>query len=220
MEKLTRYRIPLLTALGALIVAIVVFVAWISPEGGKLSSLHAQQTQLLSQQSHLQTELSQLQREKAQVASNCQELTTDLTAIPGTPTVDAFFQQVTALAVSAGDPNTPSISVTQSAGVATPSAPTSGGKPAAGGTAGVKLVAVNLTLQGTYGQMSAFVHGLDSFPRLFTVTSFTVTGGPVAVGGAAINPSTGGYSLTLIGNVFYSTGQSNVCIDATTTAAH
>ena len=43
-----------------------------------------------------------------------QELTKDLTEIPGTPTVDDFFHQVTNLAVSAGDPNTPSISVTQS----------------------------------------------------------------------------------------------------------
>ncbi len=62
MEQITRYRIPILTAVGALILAIVVYAAWISPEGGKLSSLHAQQTQLQSQQTHLQAELSTLQR--------------------------------------------------------------------------------------------------------------------------------------------------------------
>jgi len=84
----------------------------------------------------------------------------------------------------------------------------------------VRLVAVDLTLQGTYGQMSAFVHGLDSFPRLFTITSFTVSGGPLAVGGAAINPATGGYNLNLAGNIFYSTGQANVCATATPAAAH
>jgi Tfp pilus assembly protein PilO len=204
MEKLTRYRIPLLTGVGALVVVIIVYAAWISPEGSKLSSLKARQTQLVSQQSHLQVELSTLQREKAQVATNCQQLTKDLTEIPGTPTVDDFFHQVTALAVSAGDPNTPSISVTQTAAGAT----------------GVRLVAVDLTLQGTYGQMSAFVHGLDSFPRLFTITSFTVSGGPLAVGGAAINPATGGYNLNLAGNIFYSTGQANVCATATPAAAH
>ena len=95
MEQITRYRIPILTAVGALVVAIVVYTAWISPEGGKLSSLHAQQTQLQSQQTHLQTELATLRRDKAHLASNCQALTTDLTQIPGTPTVDAFFNQVT-----------------------------------------------------------------------------------------------------------------------------
>jgi Tfp pilus assembly protein PilO len=208
MEQLTRYRIPLLTAVGALVLAIIVFVAWISPEGGKLSSLHAQQTQLLSQQAHLQTELATLRRDKAHLAANCQELTKDLTKIPGAPTVDAFFHQVTALAVAAGDPNTPSISVTQAAGAA----------PGAAG--GVRPVTVNLTLSGTYGQMSAFLQGLDRFPRLFTVTTISVSGGPVAVGGAAIAPGTTGYSLTLGGNVFYSVGQSNVCPAATTTALH
>lgn len=203
MEQLTRYRVPILTAVGALVLAIVVYAAWISPEGGKLSSLRAQQTQLQSQQLHLQTELTTLRRDKANLAANCQQLTTDLTEIPGTPTVDAFFNQVSALAVSAGDPNTPSISVTD----------------APGATGSVKLVAVDLTLAGTYGQMSAFLQGLDTFPRLFSVTSLTVNGGPVVSGGAAVNPATGGYTLDLSGNIFYSSGQNNVCLPTTTTAA-
>jgi Tfp pilus assembly protein PilO len=204
MEKIKRYRIPILTAVGTLIMAIVVYAAWISPEGSKLSSLHAQETQLQSQQTHLQLELSTLKGEKAHLASNCQALTTDLTQIPGTPTVDAFFHQITALAVAAGDPNTPSISVAQS--------------PAAAG--GVNSVVVTLTLSGTYGQMSAFLRGLDSFPRLFSVTSISINGGPVVQGGAAVNPATAGYSLNLTGNIFYSVGQTNVCTVATTTAAH
>jgi Tfp pilus assembly protein PilO len=78
-------------------------------------------------------------------------------------------------------------------------------------------VAVTFTLQGTYGQMSAFLKGLDTFPRLFTVTAITINGGPVATGGAAINPATAGYTLDLTGNIYYSTGQQNVC--AATTAA-
>jgi Tfp pilus assembly protein PilO len=212
MEQITRYRIPILTAVGALVLAIIVYAAWISPEGGKLSSLRAQQTQLLSQQGHLQTELTTLRRDKAHLATNCEELTKDLTKIPGAPTVDAFFHQVTALAVAAGDPNTPSISVTQAAGTVAGAA--------AGAAGGVRPVTVNLTLSGTYGQMSAFLQGLDRFPRLFTVTTIAVSGGPIALGGSAIAPSTTGYSLTLGGNVFYSVGQNNVCSGATTTATH
>jgi len=204
MEQLTRYRIPVLTAVGAIVVGIVVFLAWISPEGSKLSSLQAQETQLQSQAASLRTELASLKRDKAQLATNCAELTKDLTQVPGVPTVDAFFHQVTALAVSAGDPNTPSISVTQ----------------APGGAGAVKAVAVNLTLTGTYGQMAAFLKGLDTFPRLFTITSITVTGGSVAIGGQTIAAGTGGYNLSLTGSIFYSTGQVNVCADATTTSAH
>ncbi len=202
MEKLTRYRIPILTGLGAVVLAIIVFVAWISPEGGKLTSLHAQQTQLVSQQTHLQTELASLKRQKALLASNCQSLSKDLSEIPGTPSVDSFFNQITALAVASGDPNTPSISVTQATAAATGASP----------------VAVTFTLEGTYGQMTAFLKGLDTFPRLFTITTITVTGGPVATGGATINPATTGYTLDLGGNIYYSTGQQNVCATATAPA--
>ena len=105
--------------------------------------------------------------------------------------------------MAAGDPNTPSISVTDTAGA----------------TGSVKLVAVDLTLSGTYGQMSAFLHGLDTFPRLFSVTALTVNGGPLVSGGSAINPATAGYQITLQGDIFYSSGQNNVCATATTTAA-
>jgi Tfp pilus assembly protein PilO len=205
MEQLTRYRIPILTGVGALVFAIIVFAMWISPQGGKLSSLHAQATQLQSQESHLQTELAMLRRDRAQMASNCQLLTRDLSEVPGTPSVDSFFHQITTLAVSSGDPNTPSISVTQASGAA---------------AGNVKPVAVSLTLQGTYGQMMGFLRGLDSFPRIFTVTTINVNGAPVAIGGVQIPDGTAGYNLQLTGNVYYSTGQQNVCSGATTTSHH
>ena len=204
MDQLKRYRTPILTGVGTVVVAIIVFMAWISPEGNKLSSLHAQSTQLQSQETSLQNELATLRGERAHLATNCQRLGKDLGEIPGTPSVDSFFHQVTALAVASGDPNTPSISVTQA--TASPSA------------GAVKPVAVSLTLQGTYGQMAAFIHGLDTFPRLFTITNIAVTGGPVAVGGAQVPAGTPNYNLTLTGNVYYSTGQADVCSGATTTA--
>jgi len=204
MDQIKHYRIPILTGVGALLFAIVIFAAWISPEGGKLSALHAQQTQLQSQQIHLQTELTTLKAQKAHLASNCQALSKDLGEIPGTPSVDSFFNQVTALAVASGDPNTPSISVTQAVGAA------SGADP----------VAVTFNLEGTYGQMTAFLKGLDTFPRLFTVTNITINGGPVATGGAAINPATAGYTLELTGNIYYSSGQQNVCAATTTADVH
>jgi Tfp pilus assembly protein PilO len=198
MEQLTRYRIPILTGVGTLVVVLIVFMAWISPQGSKLSSLHAKETQLQSQQSHLQVELFTLRRDKAHMAANCAALTTDLTKIPGTPTVDDFFHQVSNLAVSSGDPNTPSISVTQSQASA----------------AGVKVVTVSLNLTGTYGQMTSFLRGLDGFPRLFTISSIAINGGNVAVGGSTPSANTGGYTLTLQGSIYYAEGQTNVCAPA------
>ena len=109
--------------------------------------------------------------------------------------MDDFFHQVSALAVAAGDPNTPTISVTQAA--ASPS--------------GVKAVTVSMTLTGTYGQMTAFLKGLDTFPRLFTINTIAITGGNVAVGGSSPSPNAGGYNLTMAGAIYYATGQADVC---------
>lgn len=195
MEQLKRFRLPILTGVATLVVSLIVYAAWISPEQSHLTKLSAQKTTLVAQQSSLQIEIATLRREKSQLGTNCAQLTQDITEIPGAPDVDSFLQQVTALAVASGDPNTPSISVTEATGA----------KP------GVTPVGVSLTLSGTYGQMTAFLAGLDSFPRMFTVTSISVTGGPVVTGGAAVAASTSGYSLSLAGDIFYSSGERNVC---------
>jgi len=200
MEQLKRFRVPVITGVATLVLGLIVYAAWISPEGSHLAKLQAMQTQLLTQQSQLQIRIASLRKEKSQLGANCAQLTTDLTEIPGTPSVDSFLQQITALAVSSGDPNTPTISVTQAAG---------------GAKAGVTSVQVGLTLDGTYGQMTQFLNGLDSFPRLFTVTTITVAGGNVVTGGQVVAPTTAGYTLTMSGDIFYSTGQKNVCVSGT-----
>ncbi len=199
MDALVRqYRVPIIAALSAIVVAVVVYLAWISPEGSKLATLNTQQTQLQGQQSQLQAEIASLKREKANLGTTCATLTKEVTEVPGAPDVDSFLQQVTALAVSSGDPNTPSISVTQATG-------------STQGASGVTAVAVAFTLQGTYGQMSTFLQGLYTFPRLFTISSAAISGGPVTNGGVAPAAGAPAYNLSLNGDVYYSTGQTNVC---------
>lgn len=205
MEIFNRFRTPILTGAGLIVFAIVVFVALISPQSSKLSKLKAQETQLQSQQGVLQAQLAVLRRDKADMAANCAQLAKALTEVPGTPSVDDFLKQVTNLAVASGDPNTPTIAVTQANGHS---------------AAGVSPVQVSLTLQGTYGQMSAFLKGLDTFPRLFTVTNISISGsGPVASGGAAVNPAIAGYNLTMTGAVYFSAAAAqNVCAASTAAA--
>jgi Tfp pilus assembly protein PilO len=198
MERIAQYRVPLLATVGVLIVAAVVFLAWISPEGKKLTSLHTTQAQLQAQQLQLRAEIASLNRQKADMGPTCAILTKDVSEIPGAPDVDNFLDQVTALAVASGDPNTPSLTVTE--------APSS-----AGGATGVTPVAVTFTLDGTYGQMSAFLEGLYSFPRLFTISSAEVSGGPVVTNGAAPAASTPNYDLTITGSIYYSSGQQDTC---------
>ena len=206
MEQITRYRIPILTGVGALVLAIIVFVAWISPEGGKLSSLHAQQTQLESQQTHLQTELTTLKAAKAHLASNCQTLSKDLGEIPGTPSVDSFFNQVTALAVASGDPNTPSISVTQAAARGDRWRQSRGRDLHPAGH-----LRPDDGLPEGPGHLPPAVHGHHHHDQRRRRS-------PPA--GAAINPATAGYTLDLTGNIYYSSGQQNVCAATTTAAVH
>jgi Tfp pilus assembly protein PilO len=198
MERIAQYRVPLLATVGVLIVAVVVFLAWISPEGKKLTNLHTTKAQLQTQQLELRAEIAALNRQKADMGPTCAILTKDVTEIPGAPDVDNFLDQVTALAVASGDPNTPSLSVTE--------APSS-----TGGVSGVTPVSVSFTLDGTFGQMSAFLEGLYSFPRLFTISSTTIAGGPVAISGAAPAASTPNYDLTLAGDIYYSSGQQDTC---------
>jgi len=198
MDILKRFRTPVLIGAGALVFAVALFVGLISPQSHKLSSLQAKEAQLQSQQAHLQSEIATLKSEKAHISTSCAQLTKALTEIPGTPDVSSFLQQVTNLAVTTGNPNTPTISVLQ--------APSSGAA-----ASGATPVQVSLTLNGNYAQMSAFIKGLTSFPRLFTVTSLNVTGGPIATAGGAVNPGTGGYSLNMTGAIYYSLGRQNVC---------
>jgi Tfp pilus assembly protein PilO len=198
MERVQEYRIPILAAVAVAVLAVIVYLAWISPEGSKLTSLHSKETELQAQQTSLQIELGTLKHEKQNMNLTCAQLTSDINEIPGAPDVDSFLQQVTTLAVASGDPNTPSITVTEATG-------------STKGTAGVTPVAVDFTLTGTYGQMSEFLKGLYSFPRFFTITSTTMSGGPIATGGGGPAASTPDYSLNLSGDIFYSPDQQDVC---------
>jgi Tfp pilus assembly protein PilO len=199
MERIMQYRVPLITAVGAVLVAVIVYMAWIAPEGSKLAALRSKETQLQSQQAELDGQIATLKREKEHLGSTCATLTQEVTAVPSAPDVDSFFRQVTALAVASGDPNTPSISVTQATATAK-------------GSGGATPVAVTFSLTGTYGQMSAFLDGLYTFPRFFTINSMQLGGGSVSNGGAVPAPGTPNYTLTLTGNIYYSSGQQNVCL--------
>jgi Tfp pilus assembly protein PilO len=198
MTKLGQYRVPLFAAIGAVIIVVVVYAMWISPETAKLSSLHNRESQLQVQEASLQTEINMLQHEQENLKPTCSTLAQDLTEIPLTPTVSDFLRQVTGLAVSSGDPNTPSISVTQATGNGS-------------GSAELTAVSVNLTLQGTYGQLSTFLSGLYSFPRLYPISSISFAGNPVAIGPTAPPASEPNYSLGLVGTIYYSSLPQPAC---------
>lgn len=212
MAALMRFRTPILVGVGALVVSLVVLLAWIVPEGHKVSSLDVTKQTLTTQEEALQAEIVALQHDADQKVTNCSTLTALLDEVPPTLDESQFVLDVGKLAQTAGAPSIPSLTW----GASTPGS-------------GVDAVAVGLTLQGSFGQVMAFVKGLDGsdFQRLFTVSSFTVaqagsTGGgggggggaaePVIVGTSLQSSSAPSYSVTLEGSIYYAPAQSDACL--------
>ncbi len=197
MNEIRKYRTPLLTAGGALVVAIVLWVALIAPQNSKLSSLQAKTVQLQTQETGLQTRLAALQSEGQKLSSNCADLQKISTQIPSVQSPNdinaaesSFEVQFNELAASSGvalaqfSGFAPAAS-TGSAAAATPSS-------AAGASAtpaGVTSVPTTLTVQGNYGQMTAFVNGLDTFPRLFVIQKFILAFGSASTSSASSSAS-------------------------------
>ncbi len=214
MNEVQEYRIPILIGVVTLIVAIIAYVAFIAPEGSKLSTLEAEQTTLQAQQAQLQARLVSLRDEQQKLPSDCANLTKITTQIPAAPDQAGFQLQLTTLEQQTGVvPSVLSYGATTTTTPGTPAPP-----------AGVTAIPVSTTVPGTYGQISAFVGGLDGFPRLYVIQSFTLAFGtaasggnaastssgssnastPLWVGGTPTNPATPGYSLTLAGSIYYS----------------
>ena len=247
MNTVREYRMPLIIGAGALVAILLLWSILVAPQNSKLSSLRAQETQLQTQETSLQAKLASLQAEGKQLSSNCADLQKITTQIPSvqTPTdVDAeessFESQFNALAASSG------VALTQFSGFAPAGTPTSAAPTtpgAAAPSAAVTPVPTNLAVTGTYGQVSAFVNGLDSFPRLFVIQHFDLAfgtaasstssaasstasaaasgGAPLWVGGTKTAGSAGPYSLALSGSIYYTSTPNalEACTKATAATA-
>ena len=195
--------------------------------------------------------MASLKSEKQSLTKSCADLEKIATQIPSVenPTdIDAeessFESQFNGLAASSG------VSLSQFSGFA-PASSTAAAPPVASGSAathatpaGVVAVPTTLTVTGNYGQMTSFVKGLDSFPRLFIIQTFDLTYGttaasasgssgggtaagsptgsqstPLWVGGSASGPSAGPYSLSIEGSIYYTTAPNALaaCTKATST---
>jgi Tfp pilus assembly protein PilO len=238
------YRVPLLIGAGTLVVALLLWVAFISPQNSKLSHLQSQQTQLQTQQTSLEAKLATLRTEQQKLSSSCadlQKISTQIPSVQNPTDIDAeessFESQFNGLTASSG------VTLTQFSGFApatgtagtpttTPTTTPSSGAATPSGS-GVTAVPTTVAVTGNYGQVLAFVNGLDSFPRLFVIQTFVLSYGataaspsgtssagssassqasaasatagapPLWTGGVATPASAGPYSLTITGSIFY-----------------
>jgi len=190
MNNIREYRMPLIIAGGALVVALILWVALIAPQNAKLSSLQSQSVTLQTQEASLQTRLAALQSEGQKLSSNCADLQKISTQIPSVTTPNdinaeesSFESQFNVLLGTTG------VTLAQFSGF-TPATSTAG-TPGAATTAGVTAVPTTLTVQGNYGQVTSFINGLDKFPRLFVIQKFVLAYGP-ATGANAASAGAGG----------------------------
>jgi len=211
-SAIRRYRYPLIAVAVVLVVLLIDWLAWLSPEGSKLSSLQATESQLTSEKQSLNDQVQTLLAEKRQLPRNCSALTKDLTEIPASASIASFYSQVTNLASSAGV-STPSITIA-SGTTASGTSPASGSEPSSGSSSptpgvppGLSTIGITLSVTGGYGQVSSFIHGLDGFPRLYTISTLDVTGGPIVTGGQAVPSGGATYSVDLTGTIYYDTAE-------------
>jgi len=246
-EKLREYRNPILIGVGALVVAILIYALFISHQNSKLSSLQTQETQLQGQQTQLQSQLTALESEKQKLPTKCADLTKISTQIPSVQNAgdlaaeqSSFYNQLTALVGSSG-----TVIPTFSWGTAGTTGSSTAGSTPTPAASGVVPVPVTMTITGDFGQMSAFVSGLDSFPRLFVIQTFNLSYGqgsassaptassassssasaaagpnapPLWVGGVPTAPTAGPYTLSISGSIYYTTVANALaaCTKATT----
>lgn len=233
MNTVREYRMPLLIGAGALVLALILYAILVAPQSSKLSSLHAKEAQLQTQETALQAKLTALKTEKQNLTKSCADLEKIATQIPSveTPTdVDAeessFESQFNGLAQESG------VTLTKFSGftpATTATAPTTPGTPSS--HADVVAVPTTLTVTGNYAKMTAFINGLDNFPRLFVIQQFNLTYGiqtasasgssssssssastpavvpanapPLWVGGTPTAPTAGPYTLLIDGSIYY-----------------
>ncbi len=205
-----RFKFPLIVAGIVIVVLLVAYVAWISPEGSKLSKLNAQEATLTTQEQSLSSVIANLRREGGHLLANCAALSVRAEQIPSSPDEGVFLTQINALASSTGA-TLPGYSFsvvppssTSSTTVNKPSAPV------------LPAITVKLNFSGTYSEVTAFLNGLDKLGRLYVVSSYslsqsntsslTSSGTPVV-----ISPSTVPYSVTLIGTIYFNPTQKDVC---------
>jgi Tfp pilus assembly protein PilO len=199
MNTVREYRTPLAIAGVTLVVVILLWAILISPQKSKLNSLQSQETQLQAQQSSLQSKLVSLKTEQQQLSTKCADLQKVATQIPSvqSPTdIDAeessFESQFNGLTASTG------VTLSQFSGFAPASATSTPATPSSTTAGHVVAVPTTLAVTGNYGQMLAFVNGLDSFPRLFVIQNFVLSFG--ASSSSASSASAASSSLSAASN--------------------
>lgn len=162
----TTKRIASISAAAALFLLAVWYVILFRPESNHLALAHRQHAAAEQQISQLTGKVQQLKVLQAEIPSDQKAFVIYSAQVPDNPdlagAITAIHQQELATGVTVGSVNP------------TP-ASTGGGGGATGG--GVPAISTQITATGTYPQVTAFLRGLATMPRVLVVDHAALTSG-------------------------------------------
>ncbi len=189
MNRLGRINLDLLKSkvvlivTGAVIVLLIVWwFAWMTPESNKLTTVQAQVASDTSTVTQLQQELIALKAEKKLVLSELPYLKKVSTAIPPTEDPPGIVDSLNTLANQTG---CDLLSVTP-ADTPTPS-----------GTTGLSTINVTLSVSGTHSEVFAFLNGFYSMKRLMTIGNVNLSAASAALANILAAGDGQNYSMSL-----------------------
>lgn len=159
---LLKSKTVLIVAGGVIVLLLVWWFAWMAPEGNKLASVQAQVASDQTKVNQLNAELAALKVEKALVTKELPYLKQVTTAIPPVMDPPGIVDQLNTLANTT---HTKLLSVTP-ADTVTPS-----------GVAGLSILPVTFTVEGTHRDVFLFLNGIYDLKRLITVNTIGLAAG-------------------------------------------
>lgn len=146
------------TIVGAIVLLLLWWFVWMSPEGNKLSSVNAQQASLQVEIGSMNTTIAGLKQQSALVPSELPYLAKFNSAIPDLPESGVLTEQLYNLM---NKTHTFISSLNDVTVTAT--------------TSGYSVIPVSFVVDGSHDQVLSFIEDLYNLPRLVTIQNLTLT---------------------------------------------
>ena len=157
---LLKSKVVLFVTLGVIVLLIVWWFAWMSPEANKLASVNQQVANDQTTVTRLGTELAGLKVEKNLVLHELPYLKKVTTAIPPTEDPPGIVDSINTLA---NQTNCDLLSVTPA------------DTPSPSGTPGLSVITVSISLSGVHGDVFTFLRNFYKMKRLMTINSVSLS---------------------------------------------
>ncbi|MHB8243934.1 MAG: type 4a pilus biogenesis protein PilO [Acidimicrobiales bacterium] len=173
---------------GALLLIVVFYFAWWSPQGGKLASIEAQKQAQSIQISSLQANLTQLQQDSQFVTRYQSFLTFFGSQVPVQPQQGQLISMLGRLSTS------DKVDITQvTANTLVPAvAPST-----------LSTIPISMTVTGPHDNLLRFLSDMYSLPRLITIQSVAPTSTSTGAGANVLAHNSVPFSLTLTGTAYF-----------------